>query len=197
MSLSPLPLRFHPRAQEDLIWWATESDGALGKKSIQSSIQARLEGSQGGYEEPDIVTDPQAAYKMATGKIGFYAAGRVKMIERAWADCIPLNKSVISAVWLTPLHIGLDAFGHWANLISISNEAKRISEKARCRIPIGEWLCRLSTKKVGIKGRDSKVSPPTAVKHELEWISSINRECERMATTALYEFVRRHRSVDI
>lgn len=195
MALAPLPLRYSPREQEDLIWWATESDGALGRKSIQGSIQARLEGSQGGYEEPDLVTDPEAAFKSATGKIGFFAAGRIKRIERAWKSCSSQNQLVISAVWMTPLHKGLEAFGHWANLVVLSEEAKKISEKARCRIPLVEWLNRLSTKKVGVL-KEGRVLSQNAKKSELDWITAINRDCEKSATRALRNFVGLYRPVD-
>lgn len=196
MSRSPLPLRYHPRIQEELIWWSTASDGDLGRRSIQGSIQARLEGSQGGFEASDLITDPEAAFKLATGKVGFHAAGRVRKLEKAWNKCTFEVQTGVSAVWMSKPHLGLDAFGHWANMVISSEEAIKFWTKVRSKMEIGEWLTRLSAKKTGSPTKEGR-SSPTATGSDLAQISAINRECERIATRNLMSFVHSYRLENI
>jgi len=197
MGLSPLPLRYYPREQEDLMWWATESDGALGRKSIQGSIQARLEGSQGGYEEPDLITDPEAAFKMATGKAGFHAARRVRLIKKAY-DSLQMDfQGVLAAVWLSKPHVGLEAFGHFANLTIASEIAKKIHKRVRSKLPLSEWLIHLSLKKMGVPDKKSqKRLAPTSTIEDNFSIVQISNDCERVAAMALQKFVENYRFAD-
>lgn len=199
MANKPLPLPFHSWHQENLIWRGTEADGALGRKSIQGVIQARLEGSAGGFSSPDIVQTPQQALNEVINRIGFRAAGRVRMIDEALLEICDDEREVLktaeekravlmAAYWIGP-QVGLEAWDSLANLVAFSPLSHRKYHQSRVKMTFGEWVTRLSNRKLGVLGRDKLRAPPKASKYELSLVRKIKDECEKMLEEALQDYV--------
>lgn len=195
MATKPLPLPFHSWHQENLIWRGTEADGALGRKSIQGIIQARLEGSAGGYSSPDIVQTPQQALNEVINRIGFRAAGRVRMIDQALGEISREDCHLLMATYWVQPQVGLEAWDALANLIAFSPLAHKKHRQSRVKMTFGEWITRLSSRKLGVMGRDRTRAPPKATKYELSLVRKIGEECEEMLEIALQHYVDSFRMV--
>lgn len=190
MSSIPLPLKQFSRHQEDLIWLAAESDGAMGRKSNQGAIQARLEGGGGSYATSDILEDPIAALEEVTKRASFRAATRAKVILRTYKMLEFKHQEVLAAAYWTPLQRGLEAWNRLANLVVISSVANKKFKISRSRLSFGEWMVNLSVRMVGVLGRDGMRSRPKATSTEQKIIISIERDCEQMLRDALVEYSR-------
>lgn len=188
MSSTPLPLRRFFRYQEDLLWWATESDGALGRRSIQGSIEARLEGRTGVRQEIDILENPQEAYEYIINRIGHKASERLHIIEEAWKRVGAQDKMVLAAIYWTPLQLGLEAFGPLANVVPLTQTAHYRYEASNTKMTFGEWLTRLSSRRVGVLQKGGKRNKPKARPNEIEHVIVINHEIEIMSETALNHY---------
>lgn len=195
MGTVALPLRQHSRHQEDLIWWATESDGALGRRSIQGAIQSRLEGGSGVHEGHDLLEHPQEALEDIIHRTSFKAAGRIRNIEKAWKLLRAEDQQILAAVYWTPVHRGLDAFGALANLVVLSKIARERHLSARTKMTFGEWVTRLSDRRVGTLQKGGGRSPGKASSSEIVAVRAINWQCERMLTEALENYVESVRRV--
>lgn len=190
MSTIPLPLKQYSRHQEDLIWLAAESDGAMGRKSNQGAIQARLEGGGGSYASTDILEDPVAALEEVTNRASFRAATRAKFILRTYKLLEFRHQEVLAAAYWTPLQRGLEAWNRLANLVILSQTANKKYKNSRSRLTFGEWMVNLSVRMVGVLGRDGMRSKPKATITELRIILAIERDCETMLKAALVEYNR-------
>lgn len=197
MSSTPLPVRQHSRHQEDLIWWANESDGALGRKSIQGSIQSRLEGGAGIHEACDLEVDMNSAFDEAIGRKGFRAAGRVKMIQKAWLLLTKDDQKVLGSIYWTPIHPGLEAFGRLANMVILSKTARKGYEASGTTMTFGEWVTRLSARRVGALRRGGGRSLSKTTLYEVNLITLINRENISSLTRALENYVEAYRRIGI
>lgn len=195
MATKPLPLPFHSWHQENLIWRGTEADGALGRKSIQGAIEARLEGSAGGFSSPDIVQTPQQALTEVINRLGFRAAGRVRMIDQALDEITDDDRDLLMAVYWVGPQVGLEAWDALANLVAFSPLAHRKYRQSRVKMTFGEWVTRLSSRKLGVMGRDKTRAPPKAGKYELSLVRKINDECENLLEEALQNYVDAFRMV--
>lgn len=196
MSSIPLPLREHSRHQEDLIWWATESDGALGRKSVQGAIESRLEGGSGVHESVDLLEDPATALLEVIHRTSFRAAGRLRNIERAWKLLIDNDKQVLAAIYWTPIHKGLEAFGRLANLVVLSKIAREKHLSARTKMTYGEWVTRLSNRRVGTLLRNGRRLPSKCSSSEVALVTAINRESETKLTKSLGNYVEAVRRIE-
>jgi hypothetical protein len=197
MALKPLPLPYHQWHQEQLIWRGTEADGALGRRSIQSIIQARLEGSAGGFAAPDIIETPQKALEDVISRIGFRAAGRVRMIDAALKTVSSRDQCVLRAAYWIPPQVGLEAWDNLANLVVFSDLAHRKWVQAKVFMSFGEWITRLSQRKVGVLHRDHGRSLPKASKNEVNLVSKISEECCNLLEISLQNYVDAFRLVGV
>lgn len=203
MSTVPLPLpQYYPRHQEDLYWYKFESDGALGRKSIQGAIQARLEGSAGCFGDFDLETNGglDAAIKDVTGRASFRAAGRIKRIEKAFkrvAECTDWKhhrcspQNALSAIYWTPPQQGLEAFESFANLVVFSGLAHQKFRQAKTKLSFVEWITILSQRRLGYYDLKSRQrSKPKATNGEISVCIGIKRECEILCRDALWQYVK-------
>lgn len=197
MSHSYFPVRQHLAHQEDLIWWANESDGALGRKSIQGSIQSRLEGGAGVYEAHDLEVDMKSAFDEIIGRKGFRAAGRLKMIQRTWLLLTKDDQKVLASIYWTPVHKGLEAFGRLANMVVLSKTARKGYEASGTLMTFGEWVTRLSARRVGAPLKGGGRSVPKVTLYESNLIVLINRENMIAFTSALENYAESYRRVEI
>lgn len=189
MASKPLPLRQHPWHQENLIWYATEADGALGRKSLQGAIQARLEGNAGCFASTDLLEDPEQALAEIVDRVSFRAAGRVKRVEQALARISPEYQQYLAAVYMVPPQIGLEAWDFLANMVVFSSVARKAYAQSRTKMAFVEWVVRLSNRRLGILGRDSRRAPPKATRFEVSLVLKIARECEDLLSDALAKYV--------
>lgn len=191
MSTIPLPLELFPRRQEDLIWLAAESDGAMGRKSNQGAIQARLEGGGGSYST-DILGESYDEWlrrcEEATKKSGFRAATRAKYILRAYKLCTFDHQNVLAAAYWTTLQRGLEAWDRLGNLVVLSQIAYKKHRMSRSKLSFGEWVTVLSARKVGVLDRSGFRSKPKATLTEQKIVLAIERECQEMLKGALVEY---------
>lgn len=205
MSIIPLPLpQYHPRHQEDLFWYKYESDGALGRKSNQGAIEARLEGASGSYGAFDLEINSQlwAAVEEVTNRASFRASGRIKRIEltfaslktpsKKWKHTLCTPQQVLAAIYWTPPHKGLEAFEAFANLIVFSELAReKFLSLKTTKMSFTEWLVLLSQRRLGFYDQKTKLrSKPKATNGEIATVIGITRECQLLLKDALKEYVK-------
>lgn len=196
MSTTPLPLRQHSGLQEDLIWWANESDGALGRKSVQGAIQARLEGGTGVHNVHDLLEAPDLALQEVIHRTSFRAADRLKHIVSAWKLCTTDSQRVLAAVYHTPLHPGLDAFGSLGNAVPLSKIAVNKYKASRTQVTFGEWVTRLSARYVIYTKKSMELQKIRANSQGFASILQINRDIETLVSGALETYAEARRRVE-
>lgn len=194
MALAPLPLPDYPRHQEDLIWRGALAAGDMGLRSIQGAIQARLEGGTGAYGGGSelLLEDPQTALEDLLARASMRAAGRAKRIDAALARCFPEDQRALIAAYWHPPQPGMEAWGALANVVPLSptaRDAYRTHLRQGGSMTFGEWLTRLSVRKVGQLGRDGRRRRPKAGPAEEALVLAIARECEIDLLDSLQNYV--------
>jgi hypothetical protein len=210
MSTVPLPLpQYYPRQQEDLFWYRFEADGALGRKSNQGAIEARLEGASGSYGQIDLESKGglYMALQEVTNRASFRAAGKLRRIEQAYralqdpngwrwphTNCSP--SMILSAVYWTPPQQGMEAFEAFANVVVFSKTAHEKYQSKKTKMTFVEWVMLLSQRRLGFYDQKTKQrGKPKATNGEIAICILILHECKILLRDALWLYVKSERRV--